>query len=462
MRRFASPTRPRPRGVNQGTSNMDSTKQESRDDLAFLTRPERVQQISKKFNESYDALLKGDFTRRGEDGELIRTPRPELPSKYLVRPKKPAFRSSNTDAFADDDFAAFTRGTSRDYIEKKEGDRRRDTASTFDGWKALGLNTDGNDDTKRLSDQTVTYEEEPSGDRVRDQQEMQSGRRPSVTDLEDKHFHAAHHIEAQQKLMEERAEQQKIEDLRRLNGIYPGHIGLREKDIASIIAHHREKERLRREAEHGEGDDDNDEDGREEHEKVVVGHYSARQLHQMQMRAEQGLALDVDLSAASTGGGGPSNATLEVSQTLRALHLSEAAPYSKPEPKPEPKPETKGKGKSQSQSPSINVTAATPRPASIAEFDKTNVPGPEQHSKSFLAERLASNSEIRFPGPNADMDKLQVRSTEFSSVKAKAIEDARQMQAHVIEECTKAGKDPPPYGLVELIGKGSFGRVYMG
>ena len=466
MRRVASPTRPRPRVFNQGTSNMDSTKQESRDDLAFLTRPERVQQISKKFNESYDALLKGDFTKRGEDGELIRTPRPELPSKYLVRPKKPAFRSSNTDAFADDDFAAFTRGTSRDYIEKKEGDHRRDTASTFDGWKALGLNTDGNNGAKRLSDQTMTYEEEPSEDTVCEQQEMQSGRRPNVTDLEDKHFHAAQHIEAQQKMMEERAEQQKIEELRRLNGIYPGHIGLREKDIASIIAHHREKERLRRAAEHGEDDDDEEEDGREEHEKVVVGHYSARQLHQMQMRAEQGLALDVDLS------GGPSNATLEVSQTLRALHLSEAAPYSKPEPKPE----TKGKGKSQSQSPFINVTAATPHPPSTAEFDKTNVPGPEQQpqpqlqlknaqkqdSKSFLAERLASHSEIRFPGPNAAMDKLQVRSTEFSSVKAKAIEDARQMQAHVIEECTKAGKDPPPYGLVELIGKGSFGRVYMG
>ena len=270
---------------------MDSTKQESRDDLAFLTRPERVQQISKKFNESYDALLKGDFTKRGEDGELIRTPRPELPSKYLVRPKKPAFRSSNTDAFADDSFAAFTRGTSKDNIEKKEGDRRRDTASTFSGWKALGLDTDGNDGTKRLSGQTTTYEEEPSEDTVREQQEIQSGRLPSVTDLEDKHFHAAQHIEAQQKLMEERADQQKIEELRRPNGIYPGHIGLREKDIASIIAHNREKERLRREAEHGE-DDDDDEDGGQEHEKVVVGHYSARQLHQMQMRAEQGLALD--------------------------------------------------------------------------------------------------------------------------------------------------------------------------
>ncbi|KAE9381792.1 kinase-like protein [Stipitochalara longipes BDJ] len=60
------------------------------------------------------------------------------------------------------------------------------------------------------------------------------------------------------------------------------------------------------------------------------------------------------------------------------------------------------------------------------------------------------------------MDKLQVRSSEISNVKAKAQEDAKKMQAHVLEECKKAGKDPPSYALVELIGKGSFGRVYMG
>jgi len=60
------------------------------------------------------------------------------------------------------------------------------------------------------------------------------------------------------------------------------------------------------------------------------------------------------------------------------------------------------------------------------------------------------------------MDKLQVRSSEISNVKAKAQEDAKKMQAHVLDECKKAGKDPPSYALVELIGKGSFGRVYMG
>lgn len=60
----------------------------------------------------------------------------------------------------------------------------------------------------------------------------------------------------------------------------------------------------------------------------------------------------------------------------------------------------------------------------------------------------------------AMMDLLSVRSTERESTKTKAAEDARQMQAHVVGECKKSGTNPPKYLLLELIGKGSFGRVY--
>jgi hypothetical protein len=46
--------------------------------------------------------------------------------------------------------------------------------------------------------------------------------------------------------------------------------------------------------------------------------------------------------------------------------------------------------------------------------------------------------------------------------KTKAEEDAALMQASVIEAANKTKSTPPPYVLLELIGKGSFGRVYKG
>ncbi|KAH6898414.1 kinase-like domain-containing protein [Thelonectria olida] len=58
------------------------------------------------------------------------------------------------------------------------------------------------------------------------------------------------------------------------------------------------------------------------------------------------------------------------------------------------------------------------------------------------------------------MASLQVRGPDFSVTKQKAIEDAKKMQKIVTEQCAKSGKDAPQYRLSELIGKGSFGRVY--
>ncbi|KAF5125345.1 Serine/threonine-protein kinase nak1 [Metarhizium brunneum] len=58
------------------------------------------------------------------------------------------------------------------------------------------------------------------------------------------------------------------------------------------------------------------------------------------------------------------------------------------------------------------------------------------------------------------MASLQPRLTEMSATRHKAFEDAKKMQKAVVETCTKSGKDIPRYQLSELIGKGSFGRVY--
>ncbi|KAL1891958.1 Serine/threonine-protein kinase PAK 5 [Sporothrix stenoceras] len=47
-----------------------------------------------------------------------------------------------------------------------------------------------------------------------------------------------------------------------------------------------------------------------------------------------------------------------------------------------------------------------------------------------------------------------------SQIRAKAIDEARRTQAAVLRDCTATNCEPPPYVLTELIGKGSFGRVF--
>ncbi|KAF3762141.1 kinase-like protein [Cryphonectria parasitica EP155] len=58
------------------------------------------------------------------------------------------------------------------------------------------------------------------------------------------------------------------------------------------------------------------------------------------------------------------------------------------------------------------------------------------------------------------MATLQVAAADLSATKKKAVEDADKMQRSIIRECAENGREPPPYALSELIGKGSFGRVY--
>ena len=83
---------------------------------------------------------------------------------------------------------------------------------------------------------------------------------------------------------------------------------------------------------------------------------------------------------------------------------------------------------------------------------------PFRTAHAFLDSCLSVSEEHLIP----TMDTLQASSALRSSTKTKAEEDARAMQKSVIETCKKAGRDPPKYVLMELIGKGSFGRVYKG
>ncbi|KAE8442301.1 hypothetical protein EG329_003501 [Mollisiaceae sp. DMI_Dod_QoI] len=103
-----------------------------------------------------------------------------------------------------------------------------------------------------------------------------------------------------------------------------------------------------------------------------------------------------------------------------------------------------------------------------AMLRKKDVEEKTDSNSTCVAPSLDSNTLPAFPSrrftdPITKMEnRLQVRPQEISLVKVKAFEDARKVQAQVIEECKKKGKDPPPYVLEELIGKGSFGRVYRG
>ncbi|KAK0723528.1 kinase-like domain-containing protein [Lasiosphaeria miniovina] len=58
------------------------------------------------------------------------------------------------------------------------------------------------------------------------------------------------------------------------------------------------------------------------------------------------------------------------------------------------------------------------------------------------------------------MDLADFQIMRHSATKLRAIDDANEMQAAVARECGEARVAPPPYRLTELIGKGSFGRVY--
>jgi hypothetical protein len=56
------------------------------------------------------------------------------------------------------------------------------------------------------------------------------------------------------------------------------------------------------------------------------------------------------------------------------------------------------------------------------------------------------------------IDRLHMRP----AIRTRAVEDAEKAQRGVDERAARAGEAPPPYVLVELIGKGSYGRVYKG
>lgn len=127
--------------------------------------------------------------------------------------------------------------------------------------------------------------------------------------------------------------------------------------------------------------------------------------------------------------------------------------------------------------------AARPKLADILSKDKTNKlvnfwntvdrNPQEQDDRKWQPDRV-----IPWPyNPDLDSDKplppLPEESVDGSPVKMdtsmlvpsgpdrrKQIQDAKDMYQIVVRNAEKAGSAVPPYQFLELIGKGSFGRVY--
>jgi protein-serine/threonine kinase len=49
-----------------------------------------------------------------------------------------------------------------------------------------------------------------------------------------------------------------------------------------------------------------------------------------------------------------------------------------------------------------------------------------------------------------------------TGTKARAIQQAKEMEELVAERAKRSGDEPPQYDFHELIGKGAYGRVFKG
>ncbi|KAF2750900.1 hypothetical protein M011DRAFT_474388 [Sporormia fimetaria CBS 119925] len=62
----------------------------------------------------------------------------------------------------------------------------------------------------------------------------------------------------------------------------------------------------------------------------------------------------------------------------------------------------------------------------------------------------------------ATMDRSSLQPPPQAGTKLRAIQQAKETEALVAERAKRTGEDPPPYDFFELIGKGTYGRVFKG
>lgn len=67
----------------------------------------------------------------------------------------------------------------------------------------------------------------------------------------------------------------------------------------------------------------------------------------------------------------------------------------------------------------------------------------------------------KHPRHIADMEPTRLQPPP-AGTKARAMQQAKQMETLVAERAKRTGDEPPPYDFYELIGKGAYGRVFKG
>jgi hypothetical protein len=60
------------------------------------------------------------------------------------------------------------------------------------------------------------------------------------------------------------------------------------------------------------------------------------------------------------------------------------------------------------------------------------------------------------------MERSSLQPPPRGGTKFRAIQQAKEMEMLVAERAKRTGDEPPPYDFLELIGKGSYGRVFKG
>lgn len=60
------------------------------------------------------------------------------------------------------------------------------------------------------------------------------------------------------------------------------------------------------------------------------------------------------------------------------------------------------------------------------------------------------------------MESARLQPPTMGGTKARAIQQAKEMEVLVAERAKRSGDEPPPYDFYELIGKGAYGRVFKG